>query len=113
MPNKVPNQKFLLGDSRNGVSSKKKIDDEKNGLSLTFIATESHETILAKAMKSLSFQERQTAINDLHGVSELEEDDGVLIEEKLEEMEGELSKISQKDAYLIALESFPDYGKPL
>eukprot|EP00980_Cylindrotheca_fusiformis_P017879 scaffold5672_cov97-Cylindrotheca_fusiformis.AAC.2 len=72
---------------------------------------ESYESMLAKTMSSLTFEEQQVAIHDIHGVSEITEDDPRMIEEKLAEMEVELSKISSKDAYLLAKEISPGYGK--
>jgi hypothetical protein len=61
-------------------------------------------------MSSLTFEEHQSAIHDLHGVSEVPEDDPKMIVEKLAELEVELSKISSKEAYLTAKASSPDYG---
>eukprot|EP00980_Cylindrotheca_fusiformis_P003723 scaffold824_cov129-Cylindrotheca_fusiformis.AAC.3 len=72
---------------------------------------DTHESMLAKTMSSLTFEEQQVAIHDLHGVSEIAEDDPIMIDEKLVEMEVELSKISSKNAYLLAKEISPDYGK--
>eukprot|EP00980_Cylindrotheca_fusiformis_P003722 scaffold824_cov129-Cylindrotheca_fusiformis.AAC.2 len=70
---------------------------------------ESHESVLAKTMSSLTFEEQQVAIHDLHGVSEVTEDDPKMVDEKLAEMEVELSKIPSKDAYLLAKEIYPGY----
>jgi hypothetical protein len=36
---------------------------------------ESHKSLLAEAMSSSTFEEHQSAIHDLHGVSEVPEDD--------------------------------------
>eukprot|EP00980_Cylindrotheca_fusiformis_P026955 scaffold18140_cov54-Cylindrotheca_fusiformis.AAC.1 len=65
--------------------------------------------MLAKTMSSLTFEEQQVAIHDLHGVSEVTEDDPNIVDEKIAEMQVELSKISSKDAYLLAEELSPDY----
>lgn len=96
-------------------SQRPRVDSGGNtpAVSRTHLSTgagERHESILAKTMSSLTFEEHQMAIHDLHGVAEVLEDDPKMIDEKLCEMEAELIKISSQDAYLLAKETSPDYG---
>jgi len=64
-------------------------------------ADEPYEDLLARALKSITFDEQQSAINDIHGVSEAQEDPR-LVEQKLMDLEEEICKIKSKEAYLQA-----------
>ena len=66
------------------------------------------EVKFAEAMNALSFDEKQLAINDVHGVSTVR-DDTEFLDKKLAELEGELSKIPDKKAYYMAKASSPSY----
>ncbi|CAJ1944497.1 unnamed protein product [Cylindrotheca closterium] len=70
---------------------------------------EAHEDLLARALKSITFDEQQSAIHDIHGVSEIQEDP-IIMEEKLSQMENEICKIKKKEAYLQAKEISPDFA---
>lgn len=67
------------------------------------------DAVIAKAMHSLSPEERRQALHDIHGVAEVEDDDPHVIASKLAEMELELSKIHHKPAYIMALTAAPTY----
>ena len=64
---------------------------------------------LSKAMESLSVEERTMALNDIHGVSELNEEEDLFLEAKLEEMESQLENFPRKQAYDIAMRLNPGY----
>ena len=90
-------------------------ETEKSGLdSFEFAEVgpidEPHENVLARALKSITFDEQQSAIHDIHGVSEIQEDPK-MVEEKLLEMESEICKIKSKEAYLQANAISPGFGK--
>lgn len=74
---------------------------------------EAHEDFLARALKSVTFDEQQSAIHDLHGVSSDTQEDPMLVEQKLSQMEEEIHKIKSKSkqAYLQAMAMSPDFGK--
>jgi hypothetical protein len=70
---------------------------------------EDGDALVVKAMNSISFEERREALHDLHGVAEIEEDEPVFLDEKLVQLEVELSKISPKKAYYMAKAASPAY----
>ena len=73
------------------------------------VIREEAEADIAYAMKALSFQENINAMNDVHGVSSLSEEDDTFLDDKLAELEYALLNIPQKDAYYKAKASSPAY----
>jgi hypothetical protein len=68
------------------------------------------DALLAKEMASMSVQEREQSIYDVHGVSEVIHEEPSFVRAKLEEMEMELSKITRgKEAYMQAEAQNKDY----
>jgi hypothetical protein len=64
---------------------------------------------LAKELMQMSIQERDQALYDVHGVSDVTEESPELIEERLADLEKELSWIPKKKAYDKAKFLLPDY----
>lgn len=85
--------------------------DETDRESSVNTVEEPPENLLAKALKSITFDEQQSAIHDIHGVSVINQEDPKMVQQKLIEMEEEISKIKSKDAYLKAKASSPEFGE--
>ena len=68
-----------------------------------------HFSHLSKAMESLSVEERTMALNDIHGVAELNEEDDLFLDKKLAEMESQIERIGYKNAYETAKQSSLSY----
>jgi hypothetical protein len=63
------------------------------------------EALLAKEMAAMSVQEREKSLNDIHGVSDVMDEEASFVRAKIEEMEMELSKLTSnkgKEAYMQA-----------
>jgi hypothetical protein len=67
------------------------------------------ESMIAKAMHSLSFEEQRTALHDIHGVADIEDDNPEVMETKLAQLEMELCKLPHKKAYYMAKATSPAY----
>ena len=67
------------------------------------------DALLAKDMRQLSTEERNEAFHDIHGVSDVTEESPEFINDRLERLEVEISKISMKVAYRLAESMNPDY----
>jgi predicted Mrr-cat superfamily restriction endonuclease len=63
------------------------------------------DALLAKEMAAMSVQEREKSLNDIHGVSDVMDEEPSFVRAKMEEMETELSKLTSnkgKEAYMQA-----------
>jgi hypothetical protein len=60
------------------------------------------DSLLAKTLNQLSMEERNHALQDLHGVADLLEEEPEFIKARLQELGVELEKIKSKKAYYIA-----------
>jgi hypothetical protein len=66
---------------------------------------EDADALLAKEMADMSVQEREQSMNDIHGVSDVVDEEPSFVRAKMEEMEMELSKLTSnegKEAYMQA-----------
>jgi hypothetical protein len=71
---------------------------------------EDADTLLAKTMATMSVQEREQSIYDIHGVSGVINEEPVFVRAKLEDMEMELSKLTRgKEAYMQAKAQNKEY----
>jgi hypothetical protein len=62
------------------------------------------EALFAQELNKLSMQERDEVLQDIHGVSDIMNEEPAFVRKRFQELEDELSKISdkEKDAYLQA-----------
>jgi hypothetical protein len=67
------------------------------------------DAILANEMTQLSMKERDTVMQDIHGIAEPVTETPELVTQALEQLEECLAQIPRKDAYLRALYLSPDY----
>ena len=67
------------------------------------------EVRVADALSSMSMSERESAILDTHGVSDLNDEDEAFVDAKLAELEVALLKIPEKKAYYMAKATAPAY----
>ena len=81
-------------------------DSELSTESLTAIDP---EVRIASALNSMSLEQRESAILETHGVSELHSEDEAFIDAKLAELEVELLNIPEKKAYYMAKATSPAY----
>ena len=65
-----------------------KVHDDGDELDFVFpdLAPSDGETLVAQVLNSLSIDERQSALHDIHGVSERDEEDPTYLSGKLSEM---------------------------
>ena len=73
------------------------------------ISNQEMDIAIAQALNSMSMNERQQALHDLHGVSDVPEEDPKVLRAKLDQLEVELSKIPDKRAYYMAKAISPAY----
>ena len=70
------------------------------------------DTLFAEELNKLSMKERDSALHDVHGVSEdITDEDPSFVKRCYEEFEKEIEKIKDKAAYLLALEKNAAYVK--
>jgi hypothetical protein len=67
-----------------------------------FLGPKSADGLLAQELNDLSMKERERVYYDVHGVADVIEETPVLIKQSVEEMDAELSRIDQKQAYDLA-----------
>jgi hypothetical protein len=70
------------------------------------------DALLAKEMAAMSVQERELSLNDIHGVSDVIQEEPGFVRAKMEEMETELSKLTSnkgKGAYMQAVVQNKEY----
>jgi hypothetical protein len=60
------------------------------------------EALFAQELNKLSMQERDEVLQDIHGVSDIIDEEPTFVRKRFEELEDELSKICDKQAYLQA-----------
>jgi hypothetical protein len=78
--------------------------DDKEIPTSSPLPQEDADALLAKEMAAMSVQEREQALNDIHGVSDVIHEEPSFVRAKMEEMEMELSKLTNKgkEAYMQA-----------
>lgn len=69
------------------------------------------DALVAKDLNELSLEDRENILNDIHGVSQVVDENPLWIEQKLSELESELQLITQKDAYQQAASKSEEYVK--
>lgn len=69
------------------------------------------EDVLAQELAKLSLQDHELALFDLHGLTEALEETEHLLLQKLNEMEDEIGKIEERQAYDLAESMSPAYVK--
>jgi lipopolysaccharide biosynthesis regulator YciM len=70
------------------------------------------DALLAKEMAAMSAQEREKSLNDVHGVSDVIDEQPTFVRAKMEEMEMELAKLTSKkgkEAYMQAVAQNKEY----
>jgi hypothetical protein len=60
------------------------------------------DALIAREMNRMSFEEREKALDDVHGIGEVEEEDPAIVSSCLEEFEDHLTAIKQDTAYALA-----------
>jgi hypothetical protein len=60
------------------------------------------DALIAREMNRMSLEEREKALADVHGIGEVEEEDGAFVSSCLEELEIHLQTIKQETAYALA-----------
>jgi hypothetical protein len=69
----------------------------------------SADALLAQSMNQLSMKEREKVLEDIHGVADILEEELGFVEQCLVELEEELQKVPNKNAYETARSSSVDY----
>jgi lipopolysaccharide biosynthesis regulator YciM len=86
--------------------------DDKEIPAFSPLPQQDADALLAKEMAAMSVQEREKSLNDIHGVSDLMDEEPSFVRAKMEEMDTELSKLTNnkgKEAYMQAESQNKEY----
>jgi hypothetical protein len=86
--------------------------DDKEVPAFSPLTQQDADAMLAKEMAAMSVQERELSLNDIHGVSDVMDEEPGFVRAKMEEIEMELSKLTSNkgnEAYMQAVAQNKEY----